>query len=115
LLNLAIGIKPRLAHIAPANGDPFEHPDALRRFRAMKNVEELALALDILGNAGQCSCIAHHFPLTWADFGELLLFSRNQMARMTTETLDEQARIAFEDIVIAVKGGNCNLFLGGFL
>ena len=34
------------------------------------------------------------------------------MAKMTTEALDEQARIAFEDIVIAVKGGNCNLFLG---
>jgi hypothetical protein len=33
---------------------------------------------------------------------------------MTTETLDEQARIAFEDIVNAVKGGNCNLFLGLF-
>ena len=26
--------------------NPFEHPDALRRFRVMKNVEELALALD---------------------------------------------------------------------
>ena len=46
LLNLATGIRPPLAEVAPAGGDPFEHPDALRRFRVMKNVEELALALD---------------------------------------------------------------------
>ena len=46
LLNLATGIRPPLAEVAPVGGDPFEHPDALRRFRVMKNVEELALALD---------------------------------------------------------------------
>lgn len=46
LLNLAIGIKPPLPEAVPAGADPFEHPDALRRFRVMKNVEELALALD---------------------------------------------------------------------
>lgn len=46
LLNLATGIRPPLAEVAPAGGNPFEHPDALRRFRMMKNVEELALALD---------------------------------------------------------------------
>jgi superfamily I DNA/RNA helicase len=31
---------------APAVADPFEHPDALRRFRVMANMEELARALD---------------------------------------------------------------------
>lgn len=46
LLNLAIGIKPPVPELAPVDADPFEHPDALRRFRVMKNVEELALALD---------------------------------------------------------------------
>lgn len=46
LLNLATGIHPPVPeHVAPG-GNPFEHPDALRRFRVMKNVEELALALD---------------------------------------------------------------------
>lgn len=46
LLNLATGIRPPVpAPVAPG-GNPFEHPDALRRFRVMKNVEELALALD---------------------------------------------------------------------
>lgn len=46
LLNLATGIRPPVPeHVAPG-GNPFEHPDALRRFRVMKNVEELALALD---------------------------------------------------------------------
>lgn len=46
LLNLATGIRPPLPEVVPAGGNPFEHPDALRRFRVMKNVEELALALD---------------------------------------------------------------------
>jgi len=46
LLNLAIGIKPPRPEPAPEGTNPFDHPDALRRFRVMKNVEELALALD---------------------------------------------------------------------
>ena len=39
-------IRPPLPVTVAPGGDPFEHPDALRRFRVMKNVEELALALD---------------------------------------------------------------------
>lgn len=46
LLNLATGIRPPLPEPVPAGANPFEHPDAMRRFRVMKNVEELALALD---------------------------------------------------------------------
>ncbi len=46
LLNLATGIRPPKPEPLAPGGDPFEHPDALRRFRIMKNVEELALALD---------------------------------------------------------------------
>lgn len=46
LLNLATGIRPPVPEHVPPGGNPFEHPDALRRFRIMKNVEELALALD---------------------------------------------------------------------
>jgi superfamily I DNA/RNA helicase len=46
LLNLATGIRPPVPEPVAAGVDPFEHPDALRRFRVMKNVEELALALD---------------------------------------------------------------------
>jgi len=46
LLNLATGIRPPLPVPVATGSDPFEHPDALRRFRVMKNVEELALALD---------------------------------------------------------------------
>jgi Rad3-related DNA helicase len=46
LLELATGGKPQVAQpVAPAT-DPFEHPDAQRRFRVMSNVEELALALE---------------------------------------------------------------------
>jgi superfamily I DNA/RNA helicase len=46
LLNLATGIRPPVPEPVTPGGDPFEHPDALRRFRVMKNVEALALALD---------------------------------------------------------------------
>jgi mRNA-degrading endonuclease RelE of RelBE toxin-antitoxin system len=46
LLELATGGKPQVARpVAPAV-DPFEHPDAQRRFRVMNNVEELAAALE---------------------------------------------------------------------
>ena len=45
LLDLATGSKPKPTPIAPI-ANPFEHPDALRRFRVMSNVEELARALD---------------------------------------------------------------------
>lgn len=46
LLELATGGKPRMPQPATAVADPFEHPDALRRFRVMANMEELARALD---------------------------------------------------------------------
>jgi superfamily I DNA/RNA helicase len=45
LLELATGGKPRVPHTVPA-ANPFEHPDAHRRFRVMANVAELQLALD---------------------------------------------------------------------
>lgn len=46
LLELATGGKPRIVQIPPATVDPFEHPDAQRRFRVMPHVEELQRALD---------------------------------------------------------------------
>jgi superfamily I DNA/RNA helicase len=46
LLNLATGIRPPLPEPVAPGTNPFEHPDALRRFRMMTNVEQLALALD---------------------------------------------------------------------
>lgn len=46
LLNLATGVRPPVSAPVLPGGNPFEHPDALRRFRVMKNVEELAAALD---------------------------------------------------------------------
>jgi len=44
LLELATGGRPRVPE--PVAADPFEHPDALRRFRVMSNMDELARALD---------------------------------------------------------------------
>lgn len=46
LLELATGGTPQIIQPVIANTDPFEHPDALRRFRVMANVEELERALD---------------------------------------------------------------------
>jgi superfamily I DNA/RNA helicase/mRNA-degrading endonuclease RelE of RelBE toxin-antitoxin system len=46
LLELATGGKPRIAKPAEVTANPFDHPDAQRRFRVMKNVEELNRALD---------------------------------------------------------------------
>ncbi|WP_437625516.1 3'-5' exonuclease [Sorangium sp. So ce1151] len=46
LLELATGGKPRAARPPVTAANPFEHPDALRRFRVMSNVEELQRALD---------------------------------------------------------------------
>ncbi len=46
LLNLATGIRPPVPQPITAGTNPFEHPDAMRRFRVMNNTEELALALD---------------------------------------------------------------------
>jgi superfamily I DNA/RNA helicase len=44
VLELATGGTPRVA--VPTSEDPFEHPDAQRRFRILENVEELERALD---------------------------------------------------------------------
>jgi len=46
LLELATGGKPRVSVTVPATDNPFDHPDAQRRFRVMANVEELQRALD---------------------------------------------------------------------
>lgn len=46
LLELATGGKPRVPAPAAATANPFDHPDAQRRFRVMTNVAELQAALD---------------------------------------------------------------------
>jgi mRNA-degrading endonuclease RelE of RelBE toxin-antitoxin system/Rad3-related DNA helicase len=46
LLEVATGGKPRVAEPATPVTNPFDHPDAQRRFRVMTNVEELQRALD---------------------------------------------------------------------
>ena len=46
LLELATGGKPRPPAPTGATANPFDHPDAQRRFRVMNNVEELQRAID---------------------------------------------------------------------
>ena len=46
LLELAVGKTPQPSLPAPDGADPFDHPDALRRFRVMRNIEELQEALE---------------------------------------------------------------------
>ena len=46
LLQIAAGGTPQPALPVPAGADPFDHPDAMRRFRVMRDIEELTQALD---------------------------------------------------------------------
>jgi ATP-dependent exoDNAse (exonuclease V) beta subunit len=46
LLELATGGRPRVPAVAAATANPFDHPDAQRRFRVMTNVAELETALN---------------------------------------------------------------------
>ena len=46
LLQLATGNIPQASLPTTTGSDPFEHPDALRRFRVMRDIEELQKALD---------------------------------------------------------------------
>lgn len=46
LLDLATGVTPQVAQPVAPGADPFDHPDAQRRFRVMNNIEELERALD---------------------------------------------------------------------
>lgn len=46
MLELATGGKPRVPQTPVVTANPFEHPDAQRRFRVVANVEELERALD---------------------------------------------------------------------
>ena len=46
VLDLATGVKPKSPVSLPSGADPFAHPDAQRRFRVMRNVDELERALD---------------------------------------------------------------------
>lgn len=46
LLQIAVGAVPQPTLPMPAGSDPFDHPDAMRRFRVMRDVEELAQALN---------------------------------------------------------------------
>ena len=57
LLEIAVGGTPPAPKKVPETADPFEHPDARRRFRVMENVEELERALDFPWESGRCSCI----------------------------------------------------------
>ncbi|MBX3472862.1 MAG: UvrD-helicase domain-containing protein [Planctomycetes bacterium] len=46
LLELATGGKPQPVPVATTTPTPFDHPDAQRRFRTLKNADELQAALD---------------------------------------------------------------------
>lgn len=46
LLQIAAGGTPQPSLPISGGGDPFDHPDAMRRFRVMRDIEELTQALD---------------------------------------------------------------------
>ena len=57
LLELATGGKPRVPQPPALAVNPFEHPDAQRRFRRMSNVGELERALDFPWEKWTVFCI----------------------------------------------------------
>ena len=74
LLELATGGKPRPPQVTPV-ASPFEHPDALRRFRVIGDVDELAQALDfpwekwtVFLHPAQRELVERHYggPAIWA-------------------------------------------------
>lgn len=75
LLELATGGRPAYAMALPPGADPFAHPDALRRFRVMNDVEELAQALE--------------FP--WEKWA---VFLHPEQRRWVTQNFDGPARVA---------------------
>jgi hypothetical protein len=46
LLDIAVGKAPRALYCARATANPFDHPDAKRRFRIIEDIEELEQALE---------------------------------------------------------------------
>lgn len=46
LLEIAVGGTPRVPVVTPQDSNPFDHPDAQRRFRTMLDIDELERALD---------------------------------------------------------------------
>jgi hypothetical protein len=47
LLDIAIGKAPRALYCASATANPFDHPDAKRRFKIVEDSEELEHTLEI--------------------------------------------------------------------
>ena len=56
LLELAVGGTPQPSLLVPADGDPFSHPDALRRFRVMKTSRNWRRPSNTRGIGGPYSC-----------------------------------------------------------
>ena len=65
LLELATGGKPRVAQPVTPVTNPFDHPDAQRRFRVMTNVEELQRALDFPWE--KCTVFLHPEQRQWVE------------------------------------------------
>jgi hypothetical protein len=47
LLDIAVGRTPRARYCAAAKANAFDHPDAKRRFRSIKDIEELERTLEL--------------------------------------------------------------------
>ncbi len=60
LLDIATGRLPRAGYCASPKANAFEHPDAKRRFRMIKNIEELQRALELPGE--KWSVFLHPHP-----------------------------------------------------
>ncbi len=68
LFDLATGVTPQLAPALRVETNPFDHPDARRRFRVIRDVEELARALEypwerwtVFLHPAQRELVEHHY------------------------------------------------------
>ena len=82
LLELATGGKPRVVQTVTTVANPFDHPDAKRRFRVMTNIEELERALD--------------FP--WEKWTIFLHPEQRQLVERVREELKKRNSITYSDL-----------------
>lgn len=94
LLDLAVGETPRPAPTLPSATDPFEHPDAQRRFRIVANREELERALEAPWETWAVFLHPDQRQLVERDFGGAARISGSAGTGKTIVALHRAAHLA---------------------
>ncbi|HEY7298290.1 MAG TPA: UvrD-helicase domain-containing protein [Xanthobacteraceae bacterium] len=94
LLELATGGKPRVPPPPALPATPFEHPDALRRFRVMASIEELQRALDFPWEKGTVFLHLDQREIVERDYGGPARVSGSAGTGKTIVALHRAAHLA---------------------